>query len=218
MSFYDNMLPEKPLDGHRGYYPVCNKEEWEQLPDLYKVMEWDVVLDPFDKGRARAIKSVVFDVTYMEPYGINARVAVHPSDVQKILFCSFERPECHLYSICEVELEGGIRLPAHWLQDSQTGAFGIYVRDYRGEELVGRQGGFYGYIPERIAVLEDGTFKYDYQYNTGKRHYYTLGNPFKSLCYKRETNNLEDVIKSCEEMNKGNGTRSGRELNTNKER
>lgn len=198
MSIYKGMLPKTPIEGHRGYYPVCNKEEWEQLPDLYKVMEWEAVKDPFDKGRLRGVKFVVFDVSYLEPYGVRARVSVHPQEVQKILFCSFDRPECHLYSICEIELEGGSRLPAEWAQDSHTGAFGIYVRAAQGNTLVGRQGGFFGYIPERIKVLEDGTFEYDRQYNEGKRHHYMLLNPFELPGHKREINSLVDIIKDAE--------------------
>lgn len=194
MSLYRDMMPKTFIEGHRGYYPVCNKEEWEQLPDLYKVMEWEAIKDPFDKGRLRAVKSVVFDVAYLEPYGVSARVAVHPQEVQKILFCSFDRPECHLYSICEVELEGGSRLPAKWYQDSYTGAFAIYA----GRSCVARQGGYEGFIPERIEVLPDGTFEYDRQYNTGKRHYYTLLNPFELPGRKRDKNSLEDVIKTAE--------------------
>lgn len=192
MSMYDGMLPQKAIPGHRGYYPVCNAKEWEQLPDLYKVMEWDAVKDPFHKGRLRAVKSVVFDVTYLEPYGVGARVSVHPQEVQKILFCSFDRPECHLYSICEVELEGGSRLPAKWYQDSNTGSFCIYA----GGNVVARQGGFHGFIPEHISVLEDGTFKYDRQYNSGKTHHYTLSNPFKHLREKSKPA-LEETIRTA---------------------
>lgn len=207
MKLYENMFPKVPIEGHRGYYPVCNKEEWDQLPDLYKVMEWEPVKDPFDKERLRAVKAVVFDVIYMEPYGVNAKVAVHPQEVQKILFCSFDRPECHLYSICEVELEGGNRLPAKWYQDSYTGAFGIYA----GRTCVARQGGFEGFIPERIEVLPDGTFKYDQKYGVGKTHHFTLSNPFKLPGHKREKNTLNiiknmkwdadfDIPKSCGAM------------------
>lgn len=193
MSMYDGMLPQKAIPGHIGYYPVCNAEEWDQLPDLYKVMEWQPIKDPYDKDKLKAVKSVVFDVTYMEPYGIHAKVSVHPQEVQKILFCSFDRPECHLYSICEVELEGGSRLPAKWYQDSLTGAFGIYAGRY----WVARQGGFEGFIPEHVVVLKDGTFKYDFKYNIAPIAHYAFSNPFRNAGFVKKQEPLDNIIKNA---------------------
>lgn len=214
MSMYEDMLLKNPLPGHRGYYPVCSAEEWEQLPDLYKVMEWHSIKDPYDKDKLKAVKSVVFDVTYMEPYGINAKVSVHPQEVQKILFCSFDRPECHLYSICEVELEGGSRLPAKWYQDNLTGAFAIYAGRY----CVARQGGFEGFIPEHVDVLKDGTFKYDFKYNVAPIAHYALSNPFKNTSLNKGKAALDDIINTCEPMSKDNAMRAEREINADKER
>ena len=181
---YDGMLSVCPKPGYRGYYPVTSREEWEALPDLYKVMEWEPVKDPRNANQLCAVKAVIFDVVHLQPYGINAKVSVHPEDVQQILFCSFENPDCHLYSVCGVELEGGSRLPAKWLQDSVTGAFGIYT----GDTCIGRQGGFGGYIPEHVQKIEDGTFRFDFQYGSGKKVHYALHNPFPENARKPSLN------------------------------
>ncbi len=180
MKMYEGMLRKEEKAGKLNYYPVSSKEEWEELPDLYKVMEWEQVRDPYSSGKHdtySAVKSVFFDVTYMEPYGISAKVSVHPQEVQKILFCSFDKTDCHLYSICGVELENGTRLNAKWVQDSVSGAFAV-VLDHG--QYVARQGGFGGHVPEHIQQQEDGSFKYDFKYNTGKTTHYALSNPFDS--------------------------------------
>lgn len=184
---YEAMLPTPAKPGYRGYYPVTSREEWDELPDLYKVMEWEPVRDPRSKGQLRAVKAVIFDVPHMAPYGVRAKVSVHPEDVQQILFCSFPKADCHLYSICGIELEGGTRIPAKWLQDTTTGAFGIFAND----ECVARQGGFQGYIPEHIKQLEDGSFKFDFQYGTGKTVHYALHNPYPEL---KRNHSLENRI------------------------
>ena len=193
---YEGMLPKKPLDGKRGYYPVCNAEEWVQLPDLYKAMEWAPVPDHKDKGQLKAVTAVIFDVVHMEPYEIRAKVAVHPQEVQKILFCLHGNPQCHLYSVCGVELFGGTRLGAKWMQDSVTGSFGIYA----GDNLCGRQGGFQGFIPRCIKQMEDGTFKYDCNYKRGNTTVFMeLSNPFPEERSFKDKNALDDVIKSAED-------------------
>ena len=187
---YEGMLPKEPKKGYRGYYPVTNKQEWEDLPDLYKTMEWEPVKDPHNNNKLSAIDSVIFDVTYMTPYEINAKVYVHPSEVQKILFCSFKDKDCHLYSVCGIELQSGTRLGAKWVQDSTSGAFAIV---YNGN-YVGQQGGFMGFIPERIKKMEDGTFKYDWSKNPKKVSHYALLNPFRN---EKEHVPLTDKIKSA---------------------
>lgn len=177
MGMYDGMLPVKQKEGYRGYYPVTNKEEWDELPDLYKAMEWTPIPDPFDKNQTlRAVKNVIFDVVHMEPYGIRAEVSVHPQEIQDILFCYHKKKDCQLYTICGIELEGGSRLPAKWLQDTTTGAFAIYAAD----KYVAKQGGFYGFIPEHIIVQEDGSYKFDFKYGVGKTTHYTNLNPFRN--------------------------------------
>ena len=193
MSIYDGMLPEKEIKGKLGFYPVTSKEEWESLPALYKVMDWEPVKDPFDGGKLKAVKNVIFDVVYMEPYGIRATVSVHPQEIQSILFCLHKEKDCQLYTIREVELEGGLRLGAHWLQDTTTGAFAIVLNG--GGSTVARQGGYMGYIPGRIKKTELGKFEYDLYYHGDKTGFYHYLNPFRNVKdpeVKKET----DVIKN----------------------
>lgn len=174
-KMYEGLLPEVPANGKRGYYPVCSAKEWDELPLPYKVMEWSPVKDYRDKGQLKAVKAVIFDVTYMEPYKISAKVSVHPSEVQKILFCLHKDPQCLLYSVCGIELEGGTQLGAKWLQDSISGAFGICA----GGQYVGQQGGFRGLIPEKVQRKEDGSFEYEWhKQGATKSSHYELSNPF----------------------------------------
>lgn len=203
MGWYDNMLPKHPIEGHRGYYPVTSEKEWDELPALYKVMDWDPVKDPHNKDKLTHVKSVIFDVTFMHPYGISAKVAVHPSEVQKLLFCSFKKADCHLFSVCGIELDSGTRLPAKWLQDSTSGAFAILTCD----NYVGLQGGFRGHIPEGVKRLDDGTFKYDWSMKKAKISHYELSNPFAHLSQeyiwepkdnvKEKGNTLDEKIQSA---------------------
>ena len=182
-GIYDkHMLPETPIPGHRGYYPVCNKKEWEDLPDLYKVMEWEPLPDPMNHDKPSYVKAVIFSVTHMMPYGINAEVSVHPSHVQSILFSLHKHPECHLYNVTGVELQSGSRLPAKWRQDTTTGAFAILCCD----RYVGKQGGYTGFVPDCIRQREDGTYKFDssvvYNQPVGKRKkitHFEYSNPFQ---------------------------------------
>lgn len=185
---YDGMLPNPSKPGYRGYYPVTSREEWDALPDLYKVMEWEPVKDPHNNNQLRAVKAVIFDVPHVTPYGVRAKVSLHPEDVHQILFCSFPKTDCHLYSICGIELVSGTRMPAKWLQDTTTGAFGIFVNN----ECIARQGGFQGYIPEHILQLEDGTFQFDFQYGIGKTVHYALHNPYPSPEKNLSLNNRID--------------------------
>ncbi len=191
---YDDMLPPKPLPGHLGYYPVCNKAEWENLPDLYKVMDWFPAKDHRNQNQLKAVKSVTFDVNYMMPYGIGAKVSVHPSDVHTVLFCNHDKPDCLLYSVCGIELEGGTHLYAKWLQDSVSGAFAIYAAG----TFVGIQGGFRGYIPERIQKQQDGRFKFNFEVQPKHISHYTLLNPFRHepLFQAKEE---KDVLETLEE-------------------
>ena len=202
---YDGMLPPVLLEGKRGYYPVCNAQEWEQLPDLYKAMEWSPVPDYRNKGSLSAVKSVIFDVVYLEPYRINAKVHIHCSDVQKVLYCLFKDSQCHLYTICGVELESGTQYGAKWLQDSTTGSFGVYA----GTHLCGRQGGFQGFVPANIERLEDGTFKYRHysRCQTGNKVSFEFSNPFPEERFVVKKPSLEEVIDAADRVaNDGAGT------------
>ena len=197
---YDGMLPHKPLEGKRGYYPVCNAQEWDELPALYKAMEWSPLPDYRNKGSLSAVKSVIFDVVYMEPYRISAKVHIHRQEVQKVLYCLFKDPQCHLYSICGVELESGTQYGAKWLQDSVTGSFGIYA----GTHLCGRQGGFQGFVPANIERAADGTFKWKpySRGTTGNVVSFEVSNPFpeEKLVVKKPS--LEEVIKGADQVAK----------------
>lgn len=66
-------------------------------------------------------------------------------------------------------------MAAKWLQDSITGSFAIVS----GSQHVGVQGGFRGFVPEGIKRLEDGSFKYDYNFYRSKTTHYELSNPFR---------------------------------------
>ena len=183
MGIYDKaMLPPKTIPGHRGYYPVCSKKEWEDLPDLYKVMQWEPMPDPLNHGQLSGVKSVIFSVTHMMPYGINAEVSVHPSHVQSILFSLHKNPECQLYSVTGVELQSGSRLPATWRQDTTTGAFAILCCNH----YVGKQGGYIGFVPECIKQVEDGSYEYQWTSTPGKVFHYELSNPFRDELYRPE--------------------------------
>lgn len=171
-------FPKEQKSGRRGYYPVINAEEWEELPSVYKAMEWMPVEVYNDKQcHCRKEKTVaeyvVFDVVYAEPYRIRASVKVHVQEVQKILFCCFENPQFHLYSISSVIFANGVEWGAKWTQDPNTGAFAVWA-DHK---LVGKQGGYRGFVPCQIEETEDG-FKWS-GYKRGKnRCHYTSLNPF----------------------------------------
>ena len=175
MSRYDNMLPAEPIKGKLGYYPVKTKEEWDELPAIYKAMDWFPAKDYRNKGELSAVKSVIFDVVYMTPYKISAKVSVHRQEIQKILFCSYGDTQCHLYSVGGVELESGTVLRAKWLQDTTTGAYSIVANGV----TVAKQGGFGGYIPKGIEVTEDGGFKYNWNRAEGCIGHYEVSNPFR---------------------------------------
>ena len=179
MKTIEKMLPKARLEGKRGYYPVTNHKEWEELPAVYKAMDWFPMevstMNCLGKRieEKSVVKNVVFDCPYIEPYGVSGKVSVHAQEVQKILFCLFGRTECHLYSICEVEFQNGERRAAKWLQDNQTGAFAIVC----GGTYVAKQGGFGGYVPARITETENG-FEYRQSYQGTFTSHYQYTNPF----------------------------------------
>ena len=174
---YENMMPNKPIEGRIGFYPVCNADEWESLPKVYRAMQWfpvDVYNTRWNKTETTVVEKVIFDVTYMTPYKINARVEVHVQEVQNILFCYHEHKDCLLYSICAVKFANGEVWGAKWKQDTKSGAFAVYA----GGERVGMQGGFMGFIPENIEKTENGWKWKGYGKYNGRCHY-ALMNPFK---------------------------------------
>ena len=206
MSLYENMLPKEAIKGKFGYYPVTNSKEWDDLPDLYKVMQWELIKDPHNNFIAKAVKSVIFNVTFLEPYGINAKVSVHPSDVQKILFCSYEDTSCLLHSVSGLELEGGTKVSAKWLQDSESGAFAIVTA---GGDYAARQGGYRGFIPEHVKRLENGSFKYDFDFWNGKICHYEISNPFSHLEKKMELSEKQPLSEKIQDAQKRKESAAG---------
>lgn len=175
MSMYDGFLPKVQKKGYLGYYPVTSAGEWDRLPNVYKAMEWfPVKMTCRGFEEMTSVEYVEFDVVHGLPYKVSGTFRVHRQEVQKILFCSFKNPEFHLYSITGVVFQNGERWPAKWYQDSVTGAFEVAL--YNGT-IVGRQGGFMGFIPNNIDRLDDGTFKCNWN-QSGNIAHYTLGNPF----------------------------------------
>lgn len=178
MKLYEGFMPKETKEGKRGFFPVKNEQEWNELPAVYKAMEWfpvDVYDDYLRKNVTTVPEYIEFDVVYMEPYKIRATVRVHVQEVQKILFCLFENAQCHLYSVSGVVFQNGERWGAKWIQDSTTGAFAIQVQ---GGKIVGKQGGFRGFIPRKIKRTEDGNFEYDSYSTNGNRCHYEFSNPF----------------------------------------
>jgi len=124
-------LPEQQKEGYRGFYP-CTEKEWSDLPLPMRCSTWNP-----------KVKAVIFEV-WFDNYKISADVHVHPQNVFKALFCSSEG-KTQLYTVKAVEWEGGGWTFAKWMQDTTTGAFAIYTIS---GNLVGRQGGYGGFVPE----------------------------------------------------------------------
>lgn len=178
MNRKEKFLPNPgSLPGHRGYYPVCSAEEWDQLPAVYKAMEWFPIKmkSRFGIEEYTMPEYVVFNVVHIEPYKIRAQVRVHVQEFQKIMFCLFPYREdtIQLYSVCGVYFANGERRAAEWLQDSTTGAFAVVS----GGHYVGKQGGFSNFVPEIIEETENG-FKRKDVGTTKNRCHYEYGNPF----------------------------------------
>ena len=179
-KIYDGFLPTDCKNGKLGYYPVTTADEWNELPCVYKAMEWFPVDDHTDRyhdGAKTVAEYVEFDTAYMEPYKCRAIIRVHVQDVQKILFCLFKNPQCHLYSICGVVFQNGERVAAKWRQDATTGAFAVYTI---GGTLIGKQGGFMGFIPNQIERDGNGFKWVGYSDGWKNRCHYELSNPFES--------------------------------------
>lgn len=174
---YEGMMPEKPIEGHLGFYPVCNADEWENLPALYKAMQWfpvEVYNLRWREKETSVVESVIFDVVFLKPYKVSAKVEVHVQEVQSILFCLHEKTDCQLYSICGVKFANGEVYGAEWKQDARSGAFAVYA----GGKCVGMQGGFRGFVPSNIEKTEDGWKWKGCAVNCEGRCHYALSNPF----------------------------------------
>ena len=177
MSIYYGMLPKTYNGGKRGYYPVSSEQEWDDLPEVYKAMDWMPVkvYNPWhNKEEMTVAEYIEFDVVYMEPYKVRATVKVHVQEVQKILFCLFKDAQCHLYTISGVEFANGVHWYAEWKQDVRTGAYAVYASGIK----IGIQGGYMGYIPCCIERTEDG-FKWRGCHDYKNRSHYELLNPFR---------------------------------------
>lgn len=180
MGIYEGFLPKQYNEHKIGYYPVTSVEEWEQLPAVYKSMEWlpVEVYNPAHQMREKTVVEYVeFEVVYMTPYKVSGTFRVHRQEVQKILFCSFPgHHDCHLYSIRGVVFQNGVRWGAKWLQDSRTGAYDVVASG----KQVGVQGGYLGFIPNNIERTEDGGWKCNWNQNGNITHY-EYSNPFEHL-------------------------------------
>ena len=157
MEMFKKFLPKEAIKGRIGYYPVMSDEEWESIPVVYRAMEWfpiEVYNSDYKRKETAVVEFVEFD-TWVEPYNVRATVKVHREDIPKILFRSYAKKDCQLYTICGVYFSNGVHVGAKWLQDSRTGAFGVYAYGH----YVGKQGGFQGYVPSNIEETDDG-FKY----------------------------------------------------------
>ena len=177
MAMYENMMPPKPIDGHLGFYPACNAEEWENIPAIYKAMQWlpvEVYNTRHRQKETTVVEKVIYDVTFLKPYKVSARVEVHVQETQGILFCSHEHTDCQLYSICAVKFANGEVWGAEWKQDARSGAFAVYACGKR----VGMQGGFLGFVPDNIEQTENG-WKWKGFVNCEGRCHYALSNPFE---------------------------------------
>ena len=184
MTKYSKFLPKETKAGKRGYYPITNHSEWEELPAVYKAMEWypiEVSRKTYSGGlitEKTFVKNVVFDIPYLAPYGTRAKVSVHRQEVQQILFCLHNATDCHLYSVCEVEFENGERWGAKWVQDNYTGAFAIVCNGH----YAGKQGGFHETVPAIIEETEEGfEYKQGYSpYESKTINHYQYLNPFRA--------------------------------------
>lgn len=175
MGMYDGFLPKEQKAGHHGYYPVVDAQEWDNLPAVYKAMEWrSVEMTRNGYKETTVAEYVEFDVVYMEPYKVRATVRVHVQEVQKILFCLFRNAQCHLYSICGVVFQNGERWPAEWKQDATTGAYAVIACGH----YIGMQGGYLGFVPSNIKRTDDGGFEHVWNYS-GPRCHYDISNPFR---------------------------------------
>ena len=174
---YENMMPKEPIAGHCGFYPVCSAEEWEALPNVYKSMQWfpiEVYNTRWRTTETTVVEKVIFDVVYMRPYKVRAKVEVHVQETQSILFCLHEDPDCLLYSICAVKFANGEVWGAGWKQDTRSGAFAVYASG----KCVGMQGGFRGFVPDNIEKTDDG-WKWKGAGSYNGRCHYALSNPYK---------------------------------------
>ena len=149
MELFKKFLPKDEIKGKIGYYPVMNDEEWENLPVVYKAMEWfpiEVYNHEWKIKETVTVEYVYFDM-FLPEHKVSAKVRVHREDVPKLLYRYYANNECHFYTICGVEFTNHQYVAAKWYQDSRTGAFGVYTYG----RYVGKQGGFQGYVPILIT-------------------------------------------------------------------
>ena len=177
MGIYEGFLPKVQKEGYCGYYPVTSEQEWNDLPNVYKSMEWfPVEMKRNGYTESTVVEYVEFEVVYMTPYKVRGTFRVHRQEIQKILFCSFPHADCLLYSINGVVFANGVRWGAKWLQDSTTGAFKVVA----GGTTLGQQGGCQGFVPNNIERTEDGDWKYK-GYTKGNICHYECCNPFSNI-------------------------------------
>ena len=159
------MMPEEPIKGKRGYYPVCSKEEWDQLPDLYKVVTWfpySRIYNERTKGIEESRpRSVIFNTKYEHYDGCSCDIMVPIESAVKIHMCLHRSDSIFSgASLTGVQFENGVSYAAERMQDSRTGSMIIYCFGKR----LAMQGGCMGYIPEGVTYEEEkGAWLFDEQ-------------------------------------------------------
>lgn len=145
-DLYRPFLPQKPISGHIGFYPVKNFSEWfNLLPLPLRECTWDP-----------SVKSVIFN-TFFSDAGVSGKVEVSTEDTFRALYTE-AGTGAQLYTVCGVRLKDGTQIGAKWMQDGFSGAFAIFSN---GGLCLGQQGGYHAYLPENCYQNENGEWQVD---------------------------------------------------------
>ena len=157
------MLPAEELPGRRGYYPVCSKEEWDMLPDLYKAVTWFPSSRVYNE-KSKTIETsrpmnAVFNTVYEYFYGCQCSMAVPIENAVQIHMCLL--PSESIFagsSLTGIQFENGTIYAAEKKEDYKTRAMVIYCS---GQHLA-MQGSFMGHVPDGVSYREEkGGWLYD---------------------------------------------------------
>ena len=159
----NKMLPEKPLEGRRGYYPVLNQAEWEDLPAIYKAVTWNphtrVYNDKTRQNEKSRPKNVIYNTVYEDAYGCSCYIYAPIENAAQIHMSLL--PQESIFSgstIAGIQFENGTSYSAEKKWDPETGSMSIYSYG----QPVGIQGGCHGHIPEGISY-QDATGKWTFE-------------------------------------------------------